>query len=59
MITQSQFKSLFPRAPAALLSGVAASSDAVFSRFGLSALPNRLHFFLAQIGHESGGLTVV
>jgi putative chitinase len=59
MVTEAQFKSLFPRASAALLAGVSASADSVFSQFGLSALPNRLHFFLAQIGHESGGLTLV
>jgi putative chitinase len=58
MVTQAQWKALYPRAAAPLLAGVSASSAEVLKAFGISALPNRLHFFLAQIGHESGGLTV-
>jgi putative chitinase len=58
MVTPAQYRSLYPRAAAPLLAGVTASSDATLKDFGISALPNRLHFFLAQIGHESGGLTI-
>lgn len=58
MLTPSQIKKLYPRAPQAHLDAFAASHQALFERFGLSEGRNRLHFFLAQIGHESGGLTI-
>jgi putative chitinase len=51
------FEALYPRADAAHLDALAARSDALFARFGIKA-GNRMTWLLAQIGHESGGLTV-
>jgi putative chitinase len=48
---------LFPRAASTNAQAFAAQSDALFARHGI-APGNRLLFFLAQLGHESGGLTV-
>ena len=59
MVTLAQFQSLYPRAKAGHVDALAARSTAIFNEFGISQLPNRLHFFLAQIGHESGGLSIV
>jgi putative chitinase len=59
MVTLAQLQSLYPRAKVGHVEAIAANSTAVFTQFGISQLPNRLHFFLAQIGHESGGLSVV
>lgn len=58
MLSEAQLKELYPRAPAALISAIAAQSGPVLAEFGISALPNRLQYFLAQLGHESGGGTV-
>jgi putative chitinase len=57
MLTKAQLKSVFPRA-------IESDIDA-FLKFGEKALKdagifdglNRLHYFLAQLGHESNGLT--
>lgn len=59
MVTLAQFQSLYPRAKTGHVEAVAAQSTAILTKFGISQLPNRLHFFLAQIGHESGGLSDV
>lgn len=59
MVTKDQLKSLFPRGKAEFVDSFAAQADELFDRFGIGKAPNRLHFFLAQIGHESGGLTIV
>jgi putative chitinase len=58
MLSEAQLKAIYPRAPGALISALVSQSGPVFQEFGISALPNRLHYFLAQVGHESGGLTV-
>lgn len=47
---------LFPNADQANVDSFANQSVAVLPEFGISDARNRLHFFLAQIGHESGGL---
>lgn len=57
MITLDQLKQLYPRASAPVLKAFADSAPAVFAEFELDAHPSRLEYFLAQIGHESGGLT--
>ncbi|MCX8134244.1 MAG: peptidoglycan-binding protein [Roseococcus sp.] len=58
MLSPDILAALFPRAPAAHLEAFAAQAPSLLPRFGLSAKPVRLHFFLAQMGHESGGLTI-
>lgn len=56
-ITLEQLKSLYPRASGPVLKGFADAAPTVFAKFGLDTHPSRLEYFLAQIGHESGGLT--
>ena len=57
-LTSDHLALLFPRATPALLEAVAAGAPTVLGRFGLDADGGRLTYFLAQVGHESGGLTV-
>ncbi|MGN7159372.1 glycoside hydrolase family 19 protein [Sphingomonas sp. SAFR-052] len=59
MLTIDHLKSIFPRADSNTIATFAEQAPDVLSRYGIDATPNRLHYFLAQIGHESGGLTVV
>ncbi|NYZ15318.1 glycoside hydrolase family 19 protein [Azospirillum sp. RWY-5-1] len=49
---------LYPKAPSSHIDAIAANGDAVFSSFAITYGTNRLSYFLAQIGHESGGLTI-
>ena len=58
MITQSQLSELYPRSTPQLLSEMAGQIDALFDEFRISANPLRTQYFLAQVGHESGGGTV-
>lgn len=58
MLSPAQIKRLYPRASRAHLDAFGAGHAALFARFGIAGGRNRLHFFLAQIGHESGGLTI-
>lgn len=58
MLSPSVLKRLYPRAPQAHLDTFLARHEALFDEYGIGATRNRLHFFLAQIGHESGGLTI-
>lgn len=53
-LTPAQFTMLFPKASAALLDPL----NRAMTRFGIDS-PVRMAAFLAQIGHESAGLTVV
>lgn len=57
-VTRAQLATLYPRAIPDLIDGVAAAVPDVLPRFGISANPDRLAYFLAQVGHESGGLTI-
>jgi len=59
MITRSQLATLYPRATAARLDAVSASAAQVLPRFGIDKTHNRMAFFFAQLGHESGGMTIV
>jgi putative chitinase len=57
MITAAQVATLFPRAAAVHQAAVATRGPALFQRLGITA--TRLHFFLAQLGHESAGLSIM
>ena len=57
MLTKAALRSIFPKAPdvdleAFISSGIEALKDA-----GILEMANRLQYFLAQLGHESNGLT--
>lgn len=58
MLTRNQLKTLFPRAGQAHIDAFLAQHPVLFAQFGIAGGRNRLHFFLAQISHESAGLTV-
>jgi putative chitinase len=59
MLTIDTIRALYPRAPAEHLAAFAAQAADTLKRFGISDRDTRLQFFLAQIGHESGGLTIL
>lgn len=58
MLTEAVLRELYPRAPAAHIEAFARRSGELLPRFEIDRGPARLQFLLAQIGHESGGLTV-
>jgi putative chitinase len=58
MVTKAQYKSLFPLASGAHIEACAANSAALFASYGIDKNSFRRDFFLAQIGHESGGLSI-
>jgi len=49
-------RQLFPSAEQAHIDSFARQAPTVLAEFGILQAPNRLHYFLAQIAHESGGL---
>lgn len=55
MISQDKLKALFPNSPDAVLAAMAQQIWPLFHEFEIDRSPNRVHFFIAQIGHESGG----
>lgn len=58
MLDRSVLEHLYPTASDETLTAFADQNEALFAKFGISDRQNRLHFFLAQIGHESGGLRI-
>lgn len=58
MLSEDQIKEIYPRAQAGRIARFAQQNADLFQRFGLDASATRLGFFLAQVGHESGGLTI-
>ncbi len=58
MLDAATLGDLYPNAASRYLEAFADQFEELFDRFAINAAPIRLHFFLAQIGHESGGLTV-
>jgi putative chitinase len=58
MLTKAQLKSIFPKAVDADISAFIASGAQALKESGILQGINRLHYFLAQLGHESNGLTV-
>lgn len=57
-ISAQQLSDLFPRAKRAHTESFQAQAPELLREFGITEDTTRLHFFLAQIGHESGGLTI-
>lgn len=58
ILSKAQLAALFPRALPDHLESIGERHEELFRKYGLDRNPFRLHFFLAQIGHESGGLSV-
>lgn len=58
MLTEDVLRQLYPSAKDAIIRAFANQAPEVLAEFGISDRQNRLHFFLAQVGHESGGLRI-
>ena len=58
MLTRAQLLAIYPNAPAADLDQFVAQAPTVLKAAGILDGRNRLQFFLAQIGHESAGLSL-
>lgn len=59
MLERDEIEQLYPMAVHEHIAAFAENVDDLFEEFGLAENPIRAHFFLAQVGHESGGLTIV
>jgi putative chitinase len=57
VVTETQLRRLFPSAKDTTVKAFAAKSAALFKEFSLSENRIRVEYFLAQIAHETGGLT--
>jgi putative chitinase len=57
MVTEAQLRKFFPNAKDATVKAFAAKSKALFKEFGISDKAIRKEYLLAQIAHETGGLT--
>jgi putative chitinase len=57
MVTEGQLRKLFPNAKDATVKAFAAKSKALFKEYGISDKAIRKQYLLAQIAHETGGLT--
>lgn len=58
MLSFEVLRRLYPAAKEINLSHFSEQSGSLLPEFGISEQRNRLHFFLAQMGHESGGLRI-
>jgi putative chitinase len=57
MLTKALLKSIFPRAMDDELDAFLTYGEQALKEAGILQGLNRLHYFLAQLGHESAGLT--
>jgi putative chitinase len=57
LVSETQLRKLFPSAKDATIKAFAAKSPALFREFGIDRKRIRLEYFLAQIAHETAGLT--
>ena len=58
MLSPDLLAQLYPSASPQSIDTFAAQAPALLAAFEISKTQNRLHFFLAQMGHESGGLKI-
>ncbi|MCA3367242.1 MAG: glycoside hydrolase family 19 protein [Roseomonas sp.] len=56
-LSEDQVKALYPRAAPEHLAAFQAQADGLLQGYGTARKATRLQFFLAQMGHESAGLT--
>lgn len=57
-LSRNQIRAMFPCAPQADFDAFVAKHSVLFAKYRIDATYNRLTQFLAQIKHESGGLTI-
>jgi putative chitinase len=57
MLTKASLRAIFPRAPEADLEAFISFGIEALQSAGILEMANRLQYFLAQLGHESNGLT--
>jgi putative chitinase len=57
MLTRAQIKSVFPRASEADIDAFVKFGEEALKKSGILDVATRLQYFLAQLGHESNGLT--